>query len=714
MPLDSLGRRSNKAKIEPSQIHSREMVVIDPPLPSGSSASCPVVLQPRPCATIDLVHMSTAKVEVRLRKRAELYPLGDEIGNGSFGEVFRSTRDGVPVAVKRFRTDVVAPAVEESYTLERCAEHKHIIRLLDVFALRSGPCLVFELWGRDLEQAFESSGSGFEPGMIRTIAEQVLLALAFLHDTLRLIHTDIKPQNCLVAQTAPGSVHIKVADLGSCVVSDPSRRADTAPGFLRSGASTTGRLLITTLPYRAPELVFGDSGFGPAIDLWSLGVMVARFAGLRFTPDDDESVTSLVAAWFRTLGYPTGPDLSALRAMSCFPLTPPADQGASIEFDDLCPVLGVSGVSLVKGWLSWRGVSRPAAQPSLASSLFRPTLLALAQPPEGGNYADVPTSAFSGVRHLWNVATGDLAPEVLQYLRHDPAFAPGFEPVRRVFTQTDFPVHSRYAQQKLPGGATKYTISGRLTRSALDRELNARSVSEDFPFASVVAWRTAFLRVNEGALRSFQDSLRKRLRALSGELGEFGKVLLAKDCESWLLAVAEAHITHRPVGSAPAAGAAGSSLFAGPPHFSEALHNDGSASAVHLGLTLAGEREVRFLQEPVSETTRKSPVDTIAPDVRLASRPGSVYIGGVTGARHQVQHGDVRLSDLLEFPPGPCSVTVMFRSCVFADSGRRMNTTPHPRSVWTCFHTCVRTFLGSGLLRLPTLGEIEGSTRDAV
>ena len=116
------------------------------------------------------------------------------------------------------------------------------------------------------------------------------------------------------------------------------------------------------------------------------------------------------------------------------------------------------------------------------------------------------------------------------------------------------------------------------------------------------------------------------------------------------------------------------------------------------------------IQKP---TTTKKPTPTIKEDVILECYPGHVYVGGVTGARHQVIHDQFDEEEaLLPFHPGgsapssvPCSVTFMFRSCVFADRSRTMDTTPNPRNVWNSFTACVRQLINDPRFRLPSFEE---------
>ena len=85
-----------------------------------------------------------------------------------------------------------------------------------------------------------------------------------------------------------------------------------------------------------------------------------------------------------------------------------------------------------------------------------------------------------------------------------------------------------------------------------------------------------------------------------------------EDYNAWMLSVAEAHVTLRQE-NAP---------------LQEALHHDGAASLLHLGLTFFGRRTVTFLQEPVAESVARELTPTIAADVVMPCEPGHIYLGG--------------------------------------------------------------------------------------
>jgi len=80
----------------------------------------------------------------------------------------------------------------------------HIVSFLDSFD-HDGPeethvCIVFEPLGENLLSLIErNKKKGVPVTLVKTIARQVLLGLEYLHDQCDLVHTDIKPENILVA-----------------------------------------------------------------------------------------------------------------------------------------------------------------------------------------------------------------------------------------------------------------------------------------------------------------------------------------------------------------------------------------------------------------------------------------------------------------------------------------------------------------------------------
>ena len=87
--------------------------------------------------------------------------------------------------------------VAEVATLERCARCPSIITLLDVAKCGNRICLVFEFWGKSLQDIHDEVPAFFDGRTLRIVFQQCLKALAFVH-SLDVIHMDVKPSNALL------------------------------------------------------------------------------------------------------------------------------------------------------------------------------------------------------------------------------------------------------------------------------------------------------------------------------------------------------------------------------------------------------------------------------------------------------------------------------------------------------------------------------------
>ena len=111
--------------------------------------------------------------------------------------------------------------------------------------------------------------------------EQILQSLRFLHEEMKMIHCDLKPENVVIESYSRSDV--KVIDLGSSAF-----RGDTASYYIQSRA------------YRAPEVVLGQP-FDCKIDMWSLGCVLAElYSGSVLFQND--SVPTMVGRIVAILG----------------------------------------------------------------------------------------------------------------------------------------------------------------------------------------------------------------------------------------------------------------------------------------------------------------------------------------------------------------------------------------------------------------------------
>lgn len=122
---------------------------------------------------------------------------------------------------------------------------------------------------------------------------QICRALNYLHRVIGVCHRDIKPQNLLVN---PHTHQLKICDFGSAKMLVPGE-----PNIS----------YICSRYYRAPELIFGATEYTTAIDMWSVGcVMAELLMGQPLFPGES-SVDQLVEI-IKVLGTPTREEIKCM------------------------------------------------------------------------------------------------------------------------------------------------------------------------------------------------------------------------------------------------------------------------------------------------------------------------------------------------------------------------------------------------------------------
>ncbi|MEO1439145.1 MAG: protein kinase [Chloroflexota bacterium] len=191
------------------------------------------------------------------------YDIGERIGSGGYGEVYRARQVSVDreVAIKiilpeyandpRFRADFEAEA-----RLVAQLEHADIVPLIDYWQDETGAYLVMRyIRGGSLKDMIDRQG---QLPLMRTIRliEQVANALAFAHDT-GVVHRDLKPANILIDQR--GNAYLTDFGIAKQLTSDGD-----------SGGSGSAK---GTFAYMSPEQIQGEK-VSPQTDIYALGVML--------------------------------------------------------------------------------------------------------------------------------------------------------------------------------------------------------------------------------------------------------------------------------------------------------------------------------------------------------------------------------------------------------------------------------------------------------
>lgn len=200
--------------------------------------------------------------------RVGKYRIDELLGRGAFGIVYKGHDELIDrvVAIKTLRPEVLADLNENAEAWKRFGAevrsagrclHPNIVTVFDYVEESGAPYIIMEYVPAGTLDNVIKSGVQLPIRQIRTIMEQLLLALDHAH-AKGVIHRDVKPSNIL-CHTA-GS--IKVADFGTA--------------HIDSLELTRSRLgPIGTPYYTAPERFLGRSANARG-DVYSAGIVLYR------------------------------------------------------------------------------------------------------------------------------------------------------------------------------------------------------------------------------------------------------------------------------------------------------------------------------------------------------------------------------------------------------------------------------------------------------
>ncbi|RDW76602.1 serine/threonine-protein kinase [Aspergillus mulundensis] len=234
------------------------------------------------------------------------YVLGKIIGSGGFSvvkEAYKVEESGETrrLAVKIVKKQVADKTERENDAVQaefdhevrvwRYLNHEHVLSLDAVYETDYATfCFTkLHIGGTlfDLIRQNRHNHRSIEMGLAKKYTYQLALALRYLHEDARVVHRDIKLENCLLdpVELPDGTKtsNLVLCDFGMAewinvdndASSEPYEDAGDRPPLRTIGPSDSSTSIAGSLEYASPELLDSSSGIiHPSVDIWAFGVIL--------------------------------------------------------------------------------------------------------------------------------------------------------------------------------------------------------------------------------------------------------------------------------------------------------------------------------------------------------------------------------------------------------------------------------------------------------
>jgi len=230
------------------------------------------------------------------------------VGQGAYGLVVAARNKTAPkgessfLAIKKiekaFEHRIFAKRTLRELRILRLLQHENIIGIQTLLLPKSREefddiYVCMELMETDLASIIKSSQT-LSHEHIKFFLYQILRGLKYIHSA-GIVHRDLKPRNLLINSNCD----LKICDFG---LARPMHFKST-PKEMTS--------YVATRWYRPPELLLETKEYGPGIDMWSVGCILAEMIKRRpFLPGTD--TTSQLELIFNMFGTPTEEDIAGV------------------------------------------------------------------------------------------------------------------------------------------------------------------------------------------------------------------------------------------------------------------------------------------------------------------------------------------------------------------------------------------------------------------
>ncbi|KAK9095216.1 hypothetical protein Scep_026685 [Stephania cephalantha] len=281
-------------------------------------------------------------------KQVKDYELLQILGEGSYGCVWKAVdkHSGEIVAIKKLMDlDFDCTSWKDSLNSRevkalRDLDHPNIVKLKQIIMENYVLYLVMECMDMTLTELIKKNKVKKSSVMdqVRGITVQLFEALAHMHKR-GYFHRDLKPDNILVSDNV-----VKVADFG-----------------MAREVSMNG----------APEVLVKPSLYGPAVDMWAMGAIMAElFSSIPLFRGSNE--VDQVWSICSVIGSPTKDtwEEGVNRAGEIFQLVFPTEYDGVDNLHKLVPNADEDAISLIRWLCSWDDRKRPTAFEALQHPFF--------------------------------------------------------------------------------------------------------------------------------------------------------------------------------------------------------------------------------------------------------------------------------------------------------------------------------------------------------
>jgi serine/threonine protein kinase len=250
----------------------------------------------------------------------------NKIGSGSYGDVYSFNDD---YAVKLFNEAGNSESNIREVSMLKYLNHPNIVKIKGYGHINDNFLVIMEKAKCNLHSQMKNVKKEHRPCIIF----QILSALKYMHFE-NIAHRDIKPHNILIFN----NIDIKICDFGC------------AKNGILHGKTHTGE--VSTIWYRAPEVILNPGKYDYSIDIWSTGIILLQLiCGTEFPLTGDSNIGQLFRI-FKLFGTPNEKNWEGLSKLKYWKEKFPIFKGDLNKILDKYNVLE-DEKNILKKMLSW-------------------------------------------------------------------------------------------------------------------------------------------------------------------------------------------------------------------------------------------------------------------------------------------------------------------------------------------------------------------------